>query len=260
MRVHLSIPLPWTAPLLLALGTWLVYVTDRILDGLRAPSSQLRERHFFYARHRAGTLIGAGCASLALLWLVFTRMSPAARREDLILALAALIYFCLIHIWAPQSRFGIERWFPKEIIVAVVFASAVTVPAWSRLAGHKTPLVPIVVLFALLCWLNCVAIERWEARTNWDCTSRLPQPHTSTRWAWRRLGQVACTIALLATIGSGWLVLAREPCAMTALYLACTISALLLLALERSRLRVLDLRIAADLSLLTPLLFIAALR
>ena len=50
--------LPWTSPVVLALGTWLIYVADRILDGLPTPSAaRLRERHFFYARNR-GTING----------------------------------------------------------------------------------------------------------------------------------------------------------------------------------------------------------
>ena len=50
--------------------------------------------------------------SLVLLWLIFTRMNPTARREDAALFAVALVYFCLIHL-APQSP-GIERWLPKE--------------------------------------------------------------------------------------------------------------------------------------------------
>ncbi len=177
MHIHL----PWSSPLLLALGTWLIYVADRILDVLGGGASgQLRERHFFYARHRAPALAVGAFASLALLWLFSTRMNPAARREDVVLFAAALVYFCLIHVWAPQSPSGIERWFPKEIAVAVVFASAVAVPAWSRLPSQRVPLAPLVALFALLCWLNCVAIEKWE---NWESPVIEPRPGIELRTA-----------------------------------------------------------------------------
>ena len=46
---------------------------------------------------------------------------------------------------------------------------------------------------------------------------------------------------------------------MTALYLACMISAVLFLAFDKSRLGSFPLRIAADAALLTPLLFITVL-
>jgi hypothetical protein len=263
----MGVNLPWTAPLLLALGTWLVYVADRILDGLLLAPPQLRERHFFYARHRAGTLITAAFATLALLWLIFTRMNPAARREDIVLFLAALAYFGLIHVWAPRSTSGIERWFPKELAVAFVFACAVAVPAWSRLTVHRTSLIPLVSLFALLCWLNCVAIEKWEGWTKWEqslpgrmSVSQPLQSHSSTRWAQHHLAYVACGIAVLAAIGSTLSLLSATSLSTAPLYLACALSALLFLAFDRSHLDALDLRIAADLALLTPLLFIPAFR
>jgi hypothetical protein len=263
----MGVNLPGTAPLLLALGTWLIYVADRILDGLRGAPAQLRDRHYFYARHRAGTLVTAVFATLTLLWLVFTRMNPDARREDIVLFLAALAYFSLIHVWAPRSTSSIERWFPKELAVAVVFACAVAVPAWSRLTVHRTSLIPLVSLFALLCWLNCVAIEKWEGWTKWEqslpghtSVSRPPQSHPSTRWAQRHLSHVACGIAMLAAIGSTQSLLSANSLTTAPLYLACAISALLFLAFDRSHLNAVDLRIAADLALFTPLLFILAFR
>jgi len=260
--VHIH--LPWSAPLLLALGTWLVYVADRILDGLPGGvSAQLRERHLFYARNRARALAAGGLAGLGLLWLILTRMNAAARREDVVLFGAALVYFCLIHVWAPQSPSGIERWFPKEIAVAAVFASAVAVPAWSRLPGHRSLLIIPVALFALLCWLNCVAIEKWERQDEPSSTrgraSRSAQPHPSTRWTQRHLPLVACGIAVLATIAAASSIFSHAPASMTSLYLASAISALLFVVFDRSRLNSFDLRIAADAALLTPLLFFAVL-
>jgi hypothetical protein len=221
----------------------------------------LRERHFFYARHRAPALAAGAVASLALLWLVFTRMSPAARREDLVLFATALVYFSLIHLWAPQFTSGIEQWFPKEVAVAIVFAAAVAVPVWSRLQNHRILLVPFVIFFALLCWLNCVAIDKWE-QPSWSHAHalRATQPHRSTRWTQRHLPLVAWGIALLATIASASSIFSAATVAMTGVYLACTISALLFLAFDRSGLASFDLRIAADAALLTPLLFVAVLR
>jgi hypothetical protein len=261
MHIHL----PWSAPLLLALGTWLIYIADRILDVLRGGASgTLRERHFFYARHRARTLAVGALASLALLWLIFMRMNPAARREDVVLFAAALVYFCLIHVWAPQSPSGIERWFPKEIAVAVVFAAAVAVPAWSRIQGQRILLTPLVVLFSLLCWLNCVAIEKWEKSeppsSSHARASSSALPHLSTRWTQRHLPLVACGIAMMAVTAAASSIVSAAPVVMTSLYLACTVSALLFLALDRSRLDSFDLRIAADAVLLTPLLLLAVPR
>jgi hypothetical protein len=248
-----NIELPWSALLLLASGTWLVYVADRILDGLRFESSgQLRERHFFYARHRGKAVAGGVVVCLVLLWLIATRMNATARREDTALFAVALAYFCLVHL----CRLGIERWFPKEAAVGALFALAVAVPAWSRLQGHRAALIPVVTLFALLCWLNCIAIEKWE-RPPGEKSSVLTTglAHATTRWAQRHFFFVSSGIALLAAVACIRSDLSAAPVAMTALYLACTISAALFLALDRSRLSSVQLRIAADAILLTPLLF-----
>jgi hypothetical protein len=260
------IQLPWSAPLLLALGTWVVYVADRILDGLRGrAASQLRERHFFYARHRRQSLITGAIVSLILIWLVATRMNTAARLEDVALFGVALAYFCLIHLCGPLleslCEFRIERWFPKEVAVGAVFAAAVAVPAWSRLGGQRASLIAVVTLFALLCWLNCIAIEKWERSPRPGAhPSATMIPHTTTCWAQRHLPFVSCGIALLSAIACARSILSAAPVAMTVLYLACMISAVLFLAFDRSRLRSFQLRIAADAALLTPLLFITVLR
>jgi hypothetical protein len=262
MHIHL----PWSAPLILALGTWIVYVADRILDGLRAGSyAHLRERHFFYARHRRESLFAGAVASLILLWLIATHMTATARLEDTTLFGVALAYFCLIHLCGPLCEavfeWRIERWFPKEVAVGVVFAAAVAVPAWSRLSGQRASLIPVVTLFFLLCWLNCSAIEKWERAPMTSARAlRTMLPHATTCWAQRHLSLVSCGIAVLAGIACVWSMSGTGFGAMTALYLACAVSALLFLVFDRSRLGSFQLRIAADAALLTPLLFIAVLR
>ena len=253
--VHIR--LPWSALLLLALGTWLVYVADRILDGLRFESSgKLRERHFFYARHRGKALVGGATVSIIILWLVVTRTNATARREDTALFAVAVAYFCLVHLCRP----GIERWFPKEAVVGMVFAAAVVVPAWSRLQEHRTSLIAAVTLFALLCWLNCIAIEKWECPLR-DKTRVLTAglSHASTRWAQTHFSFVGWCIALLAAIAGIRSELSAGPAAMTGVYLACILSAVLFLAFDRSRLSSVQLRIAADAVLLTPLLFVVVM-
>ncbi|HTY84864.1 MAG TPA: hypothetical protein VMB19_11635 [Silvibacterium sp.] len=257
--IHLH--LPPSSPLLLALGTWLVYVADRILDGLPASApARLRERHLFYARNRKTILAAAAAVGSLLLWLIVTRMSPAARREDTELFAVALVYFCLIHLIGRFRRSGpndpgIERWVPKEAAVAVVFAAAVAVPAWSRLPGERALLLPLISIFALLCWLNCVAIEKWETtRLN------LAPLHASTRWTAHHLRPASSVISVAAVLAALQSLRAGSPAPMTALYAACAISAALFPVLDGSPLDSSQRRIAADAALLTPLLFIFVLR
>jgi hypothetical protein len=107
------------------------------------------------------------------------------------------------------------------------------------------------MLFAMLCWLNCVAIERWEGRGIVG-----EHAHPSTHWAARHLSALLITSALAAATLAIYRHAVARPTAL-APYLACAF--LLLAALERWRLRlsVESLRIFADVALLTPLAWFA---
>jgi hypothetical protein len=236
--MHLHIPR--FAPLLLALGTWLLYVADRILDGLRQ-GEPLHERHRFHARHRTAFLAAASLLAVLLAWAVFTRMRPEAIRDNSWIGIFALIYLFAVH---RRPAFTL----PKEVAVAILFAAAVAVPAWSRLgAGNglgREQLAPAVVCFAGLCWINCVSIEKWEAGGSVTSTAR---------WASLHLRRIVTMIALFSLVAA---LLAPSRGLMT-VYLAALLSSGLLLVLDArsSQLSPLHLRIAADAALLTPLAF-----
>jgi hypothetical protein len=251
--MHLS--LPWHAPLLLALGTWLVYVADRLLDGLRPlPADRLRPRHRFHVRHAPGFVVAAIAIGSFLLWLIRFRMSAPARREDTVLFFAALLYLAIVHK-APENK---QKWLPKELAVGIVFAAACAVPAWSRLPSGRASMLPAIVLFALLCWLNCVAIERWENPGSTQ-NDALAATHPTTRWTASHFQPAALILATLA--GSLAVLNATHPGPM-ALSLATLISASLLAIVDRlhARFPTIALRVMADLSLLTPLLCLPILR
>ena len=248
----LHITLPADSLLLLFLGTWILYVADRILDGLQKTNAhRLRERHLFYIRHRVAALVAAIPVTALLVWLVFFRMLPAARRADLIIFTIAAAYFALVHLRGAK----IERWFPKELIVALVFAAATAVPAWARLApntpsGRAIPvLVSMVVLFAALCWMNCVAIEKWEtigSRAFGQATDHI------TRWGQTHLLRICAVLSTLALCAAAVLLYAGL-LAAAELCFAAALSASLFNALDRSGLAAFHLRIAVDAALLTPL-------
>jgi hypothetical protein len=224
----------------LALATWLLYVGDRILDGLHpGHGEQLRERHYFHARHRTAFL-AAGSLLLALLaWSVATRMRPEALRDNLFIGLGTLLYLIAVHRrHSPRL--------PKELAVAIIFAAATAVPAWSRIGFRlgKEQLAPAVLLFAGLCWVNCVGIEKWEAG----------EAHATTRWAGLHLRMIISMIALFALTAA----LFAPSRGLMAVYLAAVLSSGLLFALDfrSAHFSPLHLRIAADAALLTPLAFL----
>ncbi len=268
--------LPFLAPLMLAMGTWLLYVADRLLDGLLAASpNTLRERHCFHLEHRRGFLLTGIAVTAILAYLVVTQMPQDVLRENLALGACAVIYLLIVHL-PPARRSSPPRlaWsFPKELAVGIVFAAATAVPAWSRLGdtvvwtAARVQLVPEIVLFALLCTLNCVAIETWEDTWEYsqgDTHSLQSRPHAATRSLGRHLLSTALIIDGFAAslLLSGGTRMSQPQAALVALIIAGMLSAFCFPVLDslRPRISPLALRIAADAALLTPLLFLPWLR
>lgn len=231
----------------LGIGTWLVYVTDRLLDGRFAPHRALHARHFFHARHWRAFLAAAVLAALVLLYCIGNMPAPA-RIEDTLLFALSVLYFAVVHL--PFGRIHVS--FPREPAVGILFAAACAVPAWSRPDSPRSALAMPVILFAALCTLNCLAIEIWERR--------LAQV--------RNLGIRAFALTIAA--GSVALMFALRNHGEFRLAASAFVSAILILALDRfyrrSELRTADpekasqfllaLRVAVDVALLTPLLFV----
>jgi hypothetical protein len=240
-----------TSLAVLGIGTWAIYVADRLLDGRFSPHHDLRERHFFHARHRRAFLMAAILPAAALLGLISV-MPSAARREDAVIFGLSMLYFASVHLPALRVR----RWFPREVAVGIVFACATAIPAWSGYPSASTTvhaqLAWLVLLFAGLCTLNCVAIETWE---------RPGKPaHNNT---------VSVIAMCLAAASAALLFIpSLRTTGVLPLLAALITSAILLLALDHLHRRasnqgsedntqfLLSLRIAADAALLTPLLFV----
>jgi hypothetical protein len=254
----MRLPIPFAGPFILGLVTWLLYVADRILDGLVVKQPELlRERHRFHARHRRLFLSTALVLGAFSLWMIVTRMYARALQDDLFLSIFAVLYLGLVHAGKYFSRSNRCDWLPKELAVGALFAAATAVPAWSRLsvfsALTRSWLAEAVILFAVLCWTNCVAIEKWET-VQWQAAG----VHPTTQWAGEHLREVALGLAAAST-AAAWLAPTRG---LTAVFLAALSSSIILILLdgERTRLSPLTLRVAADAALLTPLAFFPVLR
>jgi len=235
----------------LGIGTWLIYVADRLLDSrTHAPRAALRERHRFHAQHRRAFLVTSGVAAFAILWLVAARLSPTARREDAAIFAAFLVYFVFVHLIGSR--------FPRSLAVGIIFAAASVVPAWSKVTAVSGAWVLCVVLFAALCWLNCAAIHAWE------------QPEPAGRRS--HIAPMAVSVAVAAAGLSAASRTALPDPGGLRLAVSILASALLLLALHLDHRRMagregegaakatLSLRVLADAALLTPILLFAPWR
>jgi hypothetical protein len=241
-------------PLFLALVVWVVYVGDRLLDAradLHSPQNpSLRERHYFHYRYRRVLVPLAVAATCAAVVIAFSLMPAAARERNSVLAVAAGAYFSGVH-----SRRQIQKLLPpklasldsKELLVGLLFAAGCALPALSRAAsGPLSPLWPLwsaTLFFAALAWLNCYAIERWEAASQVTRNSRVLL--------------AACLLGLAGLLLMTAVLYSNQPRA-AALIGAGVGSALLLVQLDRSQrcMTSLALRTCADLVLLSPVLLI----
>jgi hypothetical protein len=236
-----NVRLPAWLPVLLALGTWAVYISDRLLDARRAQrmgyTQELRERHWFHWQHRR-TLIPAVCAAgMMCTALVLTEMPVTFCERNSVLAVAALAYFGSVHL--PRK----PRWFPalasKELLVGILFAAGCALPALLRadVAGRTGTLIAAAYL-AVLAWLNCHAIDRWEGSQDARITKR------------------ACAVAVTGLM-LAWALYAAYPAA-AGLVTAAAVSALLLATLDSRRAWMTPMmqRVMADIVLLTPVVLL----
>ena len=245
------VALPWTAVAAMFLAVWMLYATDRLLDARHGNTSELEERHRFHHRHKHGFLTGIVCSSVALACLL-PRVEPAALRLYALLASLLFAYFFLIHIY-PSNALPAQnlRRLPKELAVGVFFPAAIFIPMVARAPQLRLPLLPVAVLFAAVCTLNCLFLYAWEH------PGSRSSAHWTTRFATRNLPLLTAltlSCAIVPVIVSRFFVGTPNPL----LSLACGLSAALLLALhvQRKHLTTIHLRAAADLALLTPLLLL----
>jgi hypothetical protein len=231
--------LPFWLLALQALVVWAVYVGDRLLDArssLRHDGEGMRERHFFHWRHRKLLTPLAVAASCVAAWIALHWMPVAAKERDSLLGAASLAYFTRVH--SGNARSSILRFASKEFLVGVLFTAGCALPAWTRGAAW-TFLAP-AMFFAVLAWLNCRAIEEWEAGQ-------------------RRTGILPRAAGIAAAGVLAAMLMAHADPRAAALLAAGAASALLLALLDGSRQRMTAvlLRAAADLVLLTPIALLA---
>ncbi len=254
------------------LAVWTVYVIDRLLDARTALGAgdmeRLRERHFFHWRHRRALAPMAAAAAVAIAGVMMTAFSPGALARSAVLTGAVVIYFARVHWLAlihfgqtkrrgtaqcagpyrvqhlrlRASRRGVQT---KEMVVGVLFASGCALPetGWIGM-GISGILLCVVGFLALLAWLNCRSIEKWESE-------RYEENPAHRK---RRLCAGWIVAGAGAALAAG---MAAHPRAALLLFAGAASAALLgMLERERHRLHLVVLRAAADLALLTPLLLL----
>jgi hypothetical protein len=231
-------------PFVLALCVWCVYLGDRILDAARPQMSGWEPvRKTFYRQHLRLAAITGLCLLSAVLPLAYYLLKRATFHAGLALAVPLLSYLAFVHLAPMRWR---ARW-PREMAVACVFTSGVFLAVWIGNGNSYRQLWAPAILFSLLCWVNCCAIETWEWQKS--ACRRDEEPSGSTQWAARYLSFVALGIAVLAVLMM-YMNLTPPRFSAAALFSGVALAAL---AERRSHLPMNGLRVVADLALCTPL-------
>jgi hypothetical protein len=213
----------------LVLAVWVIYVSDRLLDGWTTRNREaLKERHLFCERHRLVLSGLALVAGAAIVWLTMNRLQAVETSAGMKLGAFLVLYLAGTHIRRGRIHFVL----PKEIAAGFLFASGVTLPLWSRCVRFQWTACLAWMLFALLCCLNCLAIECWENHAH-DGPWR-QAPHQFVRWADSRISQIAATLAVAAFTACFAPGVERS---FRSAFLAVCIGNLLILLLNRGRTR-----------------------
>ena len=242
---------PWEA-LALALVVWLVYVADRLLDARWPGREALRARHLFCKKHAAVFLSAMAGAAALLALVVFFRLSHGVVWNGTRMGLLVGAYMIGIHI----RPLRLVRSVPKELFVGVLFAAGTTLPQWTSAQGVSGFDVFSWILFALVCALNCAAIEYWEGHPGAAASG--PATHGL---ALRSAAGVARPALFLASLCFACALLPQAAHVVPA-FLAAGMAALCLLLIDgyKAQLSLPALRVLADAALVFPALLILGLQ
>lgn len=209
----------------------MIYVSDHLLDVRRG--LLYSSRHKFVARHAKVFLTAVGLAfSVAFVLSLF--LPRAIFLDGTGLSIAVVLYLLAIH----RGR-RIKRLFPKEVMVALLFAAGSTIAVWSH-RQHLHAAAAALVNFAGLCLLNCVGVDTWE----WQSAAERPRPpHFLIEWLGNHYFAMSFLLILGATVS-----LQRYP--VPVLAIAGSTLSLLLVARIRHRFSAESVRLMADLCLL----------
>ena len=232
--------------IVLGLVVWCIYISDRLFDGLKSTNRRvLRERHLFCAKHLAALTWLLLLAAIAVLWMTADFLAAREVRAGMKLAATIGAYMASIHL----GRGSMARFVPKEVAVGILFAVGTSLPAWSSLSDFSWEEWIPFGLFAVLCSLNCLAIECWENEPRHPDWFQSCSP--VIRWVETRINQIAVALAASAF---AVILVRRHPGAPGPVgsgLLAISFAALLILLLNRNRNRLSGraLRVLADATL-----------
>ena len=140
----------------LFLTAWLIYLADRFGDSVSLPRNARRSRRQeFCARYHHLWIVAIGAIAAADLFVIGTRVELPAFLAGAAVGACAVGYLVVNQVW-PRLWRSVPL---KEVSVGFLFAAGTIV---GLIPGLTIEAWPAWLLFASLCWLNCVSIAVWE--------------------------------------------------------------------------------------------------
>jgi hypothetical protein len=268
-RAH-KVALPPSVYWILFLVVWLIYVLDRVLDGMSMPKGKrLSARHAFYRRHRRLFLfLVVPAGGLTVLWLALAEIPEGIFWRGL--ALGFIVGLYLLHFAARGNRAiytvgnivacmmgGVLLWslplpvpfkilygtvllallalavgrgagdsfriLPKEVVCGYLFAIGSSLSV-NFFAGDQRahPFSPEVLMLALLCSLNCIAVSCYEraAKTH-------PDPDGITQM-WPHIARLYPMLLASLAVAVCWTLSHKMPLSLVLFCMAVLLSTVLL--------------------------------
>ena len=135
---------------------WFIYLLDHFFDSRK--EFYITQRHLFVARNQKTTIAMITFTFTTSICLCFS-LSKSLILGGLILASFICFYLLLVHTSIANIKLKNNC---KELLVGIGFGAGVTLPVIISNIEIKTWL-SAVLLFCLLCWLNCRLIDAWES-------------------------------------------------------------------------------------------------
>ena len=138
---------------------WFIYLLDHFFDSKKG--FYTTQRHLFVARNQKITIALITFTFTTSICLCFS-LSKSLILGGLILLGFIFIYLLLVHAMIANIKLKNNC---KELLVGIGFGAGVALPVIiSNIEIEKW--LPAVLLFCLLCWLNCRLIDIWESNHN----------------------------------------------------------------------------------------------
>jgi hypothetical protein len=239
--LHLAVTVSSTIALFLT--AWFIYVVDRFTDSISLSADLPKSaREMFCFTHRRLWLFLMPVIALFDVAIVCSRLDHETQVQGVILAAVAGLYFVV------NNRFS-KIWTAipvKEMAIGALFAAGTLLVFAPHIAAARSTISFAALLFAVLCWLNCVSIAFWERDLD------LAQRKHSVATCWPQAVSLAPAASIALAIAAGALDFFDHQLGLLTICLG--LSAVLLGALHVAPVSRDERTALADIVLLTPLL------